>query len=56
VSAGEAEIAAALRQNVVDAGKDAYKSFSAEKHRKVINRSISKNFGIDEENQMHKNL
>jgi len=50
MAAGEAEIAAALHQNVVDAGKDAYKSFSAENRRKAINRSISKNFGLDEEN------
>jgi len=50
VSAGEAEIAAALRQNVVDAGKDAYKSFSAENRLKAINRSLSKNFGLDVEN------
>ncbi len=48
VAAGEAEIAAALHQSVIDADKDAYKSYSAENRRKAINRSIKKNFGVGE--------
>lgn len=48
VVAGKAELAAALHQSVIDADKDAYKSYSAENRRKAINRSIQKNFGVDE--------
>lgn len=49
IAAGEAEIATALHGSVLDADKDAYKSFSAENRRKAINNSIRKNFGIGDE-------